>query len=173
MIACPTPPNESDRLKALHSLNILDTSLDLRFELAVSFVVRELKVPMALITLIDSDRQWFKATYGVEAKEIPRNISICAHAICEIKSSSPSKRIYEVSDLKNDLRFFKNPLVTDEPYSRAYISYTLQSADRSNIGTLCLVDTQTRVFSAWEKQLLIDVGGMVNKMVINYQVIPL
>ena len=165
MIAFPVPDNEFVRLRDLRSLNVLDTPPDLRFELAVSFLARELNVPIALITLIDSDRQWFKAAYGVETNEIDRNISVCAHAICEIKSCEPTDRVYEIVNLKNDLRFFRNPLVNEEPHCRAYISYVLQSASGNNIGTLCLVDVQPRTFTSSEKKLLINVGNLVEGLI--------
>lgn len=162
---CPTPENESSRLNALRSLNILDTNPDLRFELATSFLAREIEVPMVLVTLIDADRQWFKAAFGVDVKQMPREISICAHAICEVTSVNPVERIYEVSDLKMDLRFFKNPLVTSAPNSRSYISYILQSECNENIGTLCLVDVKPRIFSSEERELIVNVGTLVNKLI--------
>ena len=162
---CPIPDNESSRLDALRSLNILDTTPDLRFELATRFLAREVKVPMVLVTLIDADRQWFKAAFGVDEKQMPREISICAHAICEITSANPIDRIYEVSDLKMDLRFFKNPLVTNAPNSRSYISYILQSECNKNIGTLCLVDVKPRIFMPKERELIMNVGTLVNKLI--------
>ncbi len=165
MIAYPVPEYEFSRLRDLRSLNILDTPPDLRFELVVSFLSRELKVPMVLITMIDTDRQWFKSAYGVEGNEIDRDIAVCAHAICEINSTNPVDRIYEISDLKNDLRFYGNPLVVKEPHCRAYISYVLQSESGNNIGTLCIVDVQPRVFTSDEKKLLINVGKMVDALI--------
>ena len=166
MSTCPIPCNESARLEDLKSLNILDTATDLRFELIVSFLVREINIPMALVTLIDANRQWFKASLGVKASEISREISVCAYVICEITSKKPEDRLYEIADLKNDLRFFENPLVVEEPHCRSYISYVLQSASGNNIGTLCLVDVQPRVFNSEEKNLLVNVGKMANELII-------
>ncbi len=173
MIACPIPENEFLRLRDLRAINILDTAPDLRFELAVSFLASKLNAPMVLITLIDANRQWFKAAYGVEAQEVPRNISICAHAICEVTESNPDDRLYEISDLKADLRFFKNPLVADEPKCRSYISYVLQSESGKNIGTLCVVDVQARLFTAKEKALIIHVGQVVDELINSYKNNPL
>ncbi len=165
MMAFPTPDNEFARLRDLRSLKILDTPPDLRFELAVSFLARELNVPIALVTLVDTKRQWFKAAYGVDTNEIDRNISVCAHAICEVSSCEPIDRVYEIVNLKNDLRFFRNPLVIEEPHCRAYLSFVLQSESGNNIGTLCLVDIQPRIFTDEEKRLLINVGKLVEGLI--------
>ena len=172
MSTSPIPNNEFARLKDLRSLNILDTDQDLRFELAVRFLARELHVPITLVTLIDANRQWFKASIGVDASEIDREISVCAHAICEITSANPQERVYEIADLKNDLRFHENPLVVESPYCRSYISYVLQSELGNNIGTLCLVDVQPRVFSPQEKSLIINVGEMVDDLIVSCSQLP-
>ena len=171
MIACPIPENENRRLAALHSLRILDSPPELRFDLIINQVAREFQVPIALITLIDSDRQWFKAGFGVDVSEIPRNISVCAHAICEINSTVPAERIYEIYDLTKDLRFDDNPLVTDEPNARAYISFVLQSVSGENIGSLCLVDTQARKYSHMEKEILAGVGNLVDNLINRFPII--
>lgn len=131
-----------------------------------AFLFPELNVPIALVTLIDKDRQWFKAAYGVETNEIDRNISVCAHAICEVSSCEPIDRVYEIASLKNDLRFFRNPLVIKEPHCRAYLSFVLQSESGNNIGTLCLVDVQPRIFTSAEKKLLINVGKLVEGLIL-------
>lgn len=165
MIVCPIPNDELSRIQALHALQILDTVPDLRFDLIINHVAREFNVPIALITLIDSNRQWFKAAHGVDAKQIPSNISVCAHAICEINSSIPAKRVYEIRDLSADVRFFDNPQVVEEPNARAYISYILQSASGKNIGSLCLVDTKVRAYTDREKEILIGIGMLVDKLI--------
>ena len=165
MIDCPIPENEHRRLAALRSLQILDSPPELRFNLIVNHVAREFKVPIALITLIDSNRQWFKAAHGVDISEIPRNISVCAHAICEINSTVPAERIYEVYDLAKDLRFHDSPLVTDEPNARSYISFVLQSVSGENIGSLCLVDFQARKYSHSEQDMLAGIGNLVDNLI--------
>ena len=165
MIVCPIPNNEYSRLQALHALQILDTGPDLRFDLIINHMAREFDVPIALITLIDSNRQWFKAAHGVDVTQIPRNISVCAHAICEIKSKIPAERVYEIRDLSADVRFFDNPQVADEPNARAYISYILQSDSGKNIGSLCLVDTKVRTYTDREKEILVGIGILVDKLI--------
>ncbi len=165
MISCPIPENEHLRLAALHSLQILDSPPELRFDLIINHLVREFQVPIALITLIDSDRQWFKAGCGVAISEIPRHISVCAHAICEINSTVPEERIYEIYDLTKDARFQDNPLVTGKPNACSYISYVIQSVSGENIGSLCLVDTRARKYSHKEIAMITGVGNLVEKLI--------
>lgn len=165
MLFPPIPQNESSRLAALHALGILDTSPDVRFDCITRFAAEKLQVPIALITLIDSDRQWFKSAWGVEATEVSRDISICAHAICETTSNHPWGRIYEICDTHVDSRFFDSPLVVGEPWVRSYVSFILQSDSGMNIGTLCLVDTQPRRFDNNEIDLLVELGSMAEDLV--------
>ena len=165
MIVCPIPSDEAVRLQALHALEILDTPPELRFELIVKYIAELLSVPIALITLIDSNRQWFKAKQGVDVSEISRDISVCAHAICEVKSMHPAERVYEIHDLRADVRFVENPQVVSDPNARSYISYVLQSECGRNIGTLCLVDTRVRVFADSEKEVLIGVGRIIDNLI--------
>lgn len=99
---------------------------------------------------------------------MPRNLSICAHAIYEITSSAPDKRIYEVNNTVTDLRFADNPQVIEAPKIHSYVSYVIQSLTGENIGTLCLVDDKPRNFSRQEKQLLISLGEMVQDLINSY-----
>lgn len=165
MLFAPQPQNEVLRLQALHSLNILDTQPDVRFDCITHFAVDKLEVPICLITFIDADRQWFKSSWGIDAKEMSRDYSICAHAICETINNHPRGRVYEIQDAHNDSRFFDNPLVTAEPWLRSYISFVLQSESDMNIGTLCLVDSRPRKFDDDEIDLIIELGSMVEKLV--------
>jgi len=160
----PIPQNESSRLVALRALEILDTSPDVRFDSVTRFAAEKLQVPIALITLIDSDRQWFKSAWGIESIEISRDISICAHAICETTSIHPWGRIYEICDTNEDSRFFDNPLVVGEPWVRSYISFVLQSDSGMNIGTLCLVDTRPRRFGNNEIDLIVELESIAEDL---------
>ena len=164
MLYAPIPPNELNRLEALRSLNILDTPPDVRFDCITQFAVQKLEVPICLITFIDKDRQWFKSAWGVDTNELPRDLSICAHAICETKSKHPRGRIYEISDLKDDSRFFDNPQVADEPWIRSYISFVLRSDSCMNIGTFCLVDLKPRKFDDDEIDLIVELGLMAEEL---------
>lgn len=159
------PQNESSRLAALRALNILDTPQDIRFDCITRFAAEKLAVPICLITFIDSDRQWFKSALGIEATEISRDISMCAHAICEITNNHALGRVYEISDTNEDSRFFDSPLVQSDPWVRSYISFVLQSNSGMNIGTLCLVDTQPRKFNDDEINLIIELGSMAEDLV--------
>ena len=172
MLFPPILLNESSRLVALRELEILDTSPDVRFDCITRFAAGKLQVPIALITLIDSDRQWFKSAWGIEATEISRDISICAHAICETTSNHSWGRIYEICDTYEDSRFFDSPLVVGEPWVRSYISFILQSDSGMNIGTLCLVDTQPRRFDNNEIDLLVELGSMAEDLVNGRKFFP-
>ncbi len=166
MLFPPVPENEQQRLQALHKLEVLDTPEDERFDWVTRFAAEKLNVPICLITLIDQDRQWFKSTWGVDTKEVPRNLSICAHAICAAKEHYPRGRIFEISDTHRDSRFFDHPLIVDEPKVRSYISFVLQAGEGINIGTLCLVDKRPRKFNEYEIDLIIELGKMAEELFV-------
>jgi diguanylate cyclase (GGDEF)-like protein/PAS domain S-box-containing protein len=135
------PPQESERLSALRRLALLDTprsdSIDRIAELA-GYV---LDVPIALVSLIDEKRQWFKARVGLDLRETPREISFCAHAVYE-------RRPLNIPDATEDPRFAANPLVTAAPFIRAYLGVPLYSRAGHALGTLCVIDVRRRVFDA-------------------------
>jgi GAF domain-containing protein len=158
------PYNEPSRLQALCALHILDSSSDVRFNCITRFAAEKLEVPICLITLIDANRQWFKSACGIEAREIPRDLSICAHAICETTNNHPRGRVYEITETFDDSRFFDNPQVTGDPWIRSYISFVLKSESGMNIGTLCLVDTRPRKFGDDEIDLIIELGLMAEEL---------
>lgn len=165
MLFAPVPQNEISRLQALHALKILDTQPDVRFDCITRFAAEKLEVPICLITFIDADRQWFKSSWGIEAIEMPRDYSMCAHAICETTNNHPRGRVYEINDTHTDSRFFDNPQVVGDPWLRSYISFVLQSESGMNIGTLCLVDTRPRKFDDDEIDLIIELGSMAEELV--------
>ena len=164
MLFPPIPPNEKSRLASLHSLNILDTPVDVRFDCITRFAMEKLNVPICLITFIDKDRQWFKSSCGVSVKEIPRHLSICAHAIYDTSNEHPKERIFEISDLRKDGRFFDNPQVASDPHLQSYISFVIRSDSGMNIGTLCLVDIKPRKFDNYEIDLIIELGLMAQEL---------
>ena len=98
-------------------------------------------------------------------KELPRNTSFCGHAICDVNSNNPQRRIYEVCDTRLDPRFFDNPLVVGDPWIQSYLGYVLQSESGSNLGTLCVIDSVPRKYSESKKQLLILLGSMVENII--------
>jgi PAS domain S-box-containing protein len=147
----PTPPNESQRLESLRSLNILDTPPEERFDRITRVTAELFGVPVALISLVDEDRQWFKSCVGVSIRETPRNVSICAHAIL-------GDDIFYVSDTLKDPRFVDNPAVRDQNI-RFYAGMPLAGPEEQMIGTLCIMDQIPREMTVADKQLLRDLGA--------------
>ena len=147
MQVAATPDNESARRAALYQLLILDTPPEQRFDKIAAFAAEEFDVPIATITLVDSERQWFKAKVGTEVCETGRDISFCSHAILE-----PS--IMVIPDAAADPRFADNPLVTDKPFIRFYAGAPLTMASGLRLGTLCLIDRRPRTLDALELGIL-------------------
>jgi GAF domain-containing protein len=125
---------ETARLKALHGYGVLDTPNEAEFDAIVREAAKALGTPVALISLIDEHRQWFKAKVGLEPAETPRSISFCTHAI-------RGTEVMVVEDARNDARFADNPLVTGDPNIRFYAGAPLKTRDGQRIGTLCVIDT--------------------------------
>jgi PAS domain S-box-containing protein len=136
----PKPPDEIDRIAALCRLHVLDTPADDRFDRITRTAQRLFHVPIALVSLVDGDRQWFKSRSGLTAQETPRNISFCGHAILE-------ERPFIINDAHADPRFADNPLVTGAPFLRFYAGIPIHEAGGWRVGTLCLIDTVPRAFS--------------------------
>lgn len=151
MISPPLPANERTRVSTLHSLAILDTSPEERFDRLTRIAQRVFNVPIALVSLVDSNRQWFKSCIGVDVNETPRDISFCGHAIL-------GEDVLLIPDAKKDERFADNPLVTGSPGIRFYAGYPLKMADGIQIGTLCVIDTVPRHLTPGDIQLLRDLG---------------
>lgn len=150
------PQNESIRIDTLRSLNILDTPSEERFDRLTRLAKRLFAVPIALVSLIDVNRQWFKSCIGLEVKETARNISFCGHAIL-------GNEILMIPDATLDERFYDNPLVTDEPRIRFYAGVPLVVANGSKVGTLCLIDRQPRTLNDEEQELLRDLGHLAEQ----------
>lgn len=147
MQSAPIPADEQQRLEALRALLILDTPPEERFDRIVEFAAAEFDVPIALVSLIDENRQWFKARTGLGVCETPRDISFCGHAIhCD--------KVLVVPDARVDERFVDNPLVLGEPYIRFYAGAPLIMPDGQAIGTLCLIDTRVRRLDATDLSIL-------------------
>ncbi|NMG36620.1 GAF domain-containing protein [Azoarcus sp. TTM-91] len=136
MKAPPLPDDETERLARLHALRILDTPAEQRFDALTTVAAAVANVPIALISLVDENRQWFKSACGTSVTETAREISFCGHAIL---SGEP----LVVADAACDERFFDNPLVTGTPWVRFYAGFPLQ-ADGARIGTLCVIDDHPR-----------------------------
>lgn len=147
MIKPPLPVNERERLALLHAMLLLDTPPERRLDKIVDFASSEFDVPICLISLVDSDRQWFKARVGMRACETPRDMSFCGHALS-------SDTILMVPDTLLDPRFHDNPLVSGPPHIRFYAGAPLVCGDGLVIGTLCLIDTRPRTLDAVEQAIL-------------------
>ncbi|XUW87568.1 sensor domain-containing diguanylate cyclase [Burkholderia sp. M6-3] len=152
----PVPGNESTRLETLRALNILDTSPEERFDRLTRLAKRLFGVPIALVSLVDADRQWFKSCVGLSASETSRNVSFCAHAIV-------SDEILTVPDTLADDRFHDNPLVTEAPNIRFYAGCPLTVPNGSKLGTLCLIDVKPRELDEEERELLRDLARMAEQ----------
>jgi GAF domain-containing protein len=154
MLPAPIPDNDNERLAALHALRILDTPSEQRFDRIVEFTAREFDVPIALISLLDRERQWFKARIGFDVCETARGISFCGHAI-------GSADTLLIPDARMDERFIDNPLVTGEPFIRFYAGAPLRLRSGHAIGTLCLIDTRARMLDAIELSILSTLRDLV------------
>lgn len=147
------PADEKKRLAALVKLNVLDTPLEERFERITRMVCRVLDVPIAAVSLIDSDRQWFKSIKGCFVTETTRDTAFCSHAIL---NDDP----FIVPDASKDVRFADNPLVTGEPFIRFYAGIPVSIERGLRLGTLCAIDRQPRQISAEEILILRDFARM-------------
>ena len=148
------PRNETERLAVLKRLNILDTDPDQTFDDIVALASRLCGTPISLISLIDTNRQWFKAKKGLAASETPREVAFCAHAILDDK-------IMIVEDTHEDERFADNPLVTELPKIRFYAGMPLQVEDNVNVGTLCVIDQKPKQLTPGQLQGLRVLGRAV------------
>jgi diguanylate cyclase (GGDEF)-like protein len=150
----PIPHNEVQRLRDLERQGVLDHPGDEHFDRLVTLTASVLDTPIALISLVDSDRQWFLARHGLELKETPRQMAFCAHAIA-------GDETLVVPDASQDSRFNTNPLVIAEPNLRFYAGTPLQSREGHNLGTLCVIDRQPREFAAKQVTLLEELAQLV------------
>ncbi len=154
----PTPSDEALRIKSLFKLDVLDTPADERFDSITRIAKILFDVPISLVSLVDTNRQWFKSRQGLDACETTRDSSFCAHAIAETDLDTLLDRIFEVPDTLLDDRFSDNPLVTGDPHIRFYAGFVLKSTDGYNLGTLCIIDTEPRTLTDLDKKKLIDLG---------------
>ena len=151
----PIPANEPARLAALHRYKILDTPPEVAFDRITTLAARLFNMPIALISLVDESRAWFKSCIGFDAREVPREDTLCSFALL---TDEP----LIVPDAQLDDRFACNPFVQSEPGVRFYASAPLLSRDGFNLGTLCLLDGQPRdALSAEQQATLVDLAAMV------------
>lgn len=156
----PLPRDEEQRLRALHHMQVLDTPAEERFDRYTRIAAELFDVPIALVSLVDRERQWFKSRHGLEATETPRETAFCAHAIL-------ARTALQVPDTLQDPRFADNPLVTGPPRVRFYAGAPLAAADGSLVGTLCLIDRRARHLDAQQLALLRDLADLVEAELAN------
>jgi|SRR5579863_8374786 len=142
MIVAPSPPNEEGRLEALRKLEILDTPAEKAFDDLVRLALYICETPIAAVSFIDKDRQWFKSKVGLGVPETKRDISFCAHAL-----TLPNEPLI-VPDASLDARFSDNPFVKGEPKIRFYAGAPLVTEDGFVLGTLCVLDYVPKELSA-------------------------
>ncbi|MBA3544754.1 MAG: PAS domain S-box protein [Chthoniobacterales bacterium] len=154
MSAFPIPPNEEERLQALRRYQILDTLPEAAFDRITRTAANFFNVPVALVSLVDKNRQWMKSTCGLDVCETSRETAFCAHTIIENEPLI-------VEDATLDPRFAANPLVTGIPGIRFYAGAPLRTSDGHNLGSLCVIDMQPRACSDLERAALIDLAATV------------
>jgi len=154
----PVPPNEPERLAALRRLDILDTPSDAAFDELVQLAARILDVPIALVSLVDEKRQWFKSRVGLEAAETSRDLAFCAHAILK------PDELLVVEDAHADPRFADNPLVTGAPGIGFYAGAPLKTQDDLAFGTLCVIDRKPRILTADQLESLRLLARQVERL---------
>lgn len=148
------PRNEAERLKSLRRYDILDTPPEDRFDRVTRLAARWLDVPIALVTLLDTNRQWVKSCFGLNITETDREIAFCTHNVHD-------DEIMIVADATQDPRFAKNPLVTGEPGIRFYAGAPLVTPEGHVLGSLCAIDTTARSAEAVDRDVLRDLADIV------------
>ncbi|MGD9426299.1 diguanylate cyclase [Pantoea sp. NSTU24] len=156
------PADEAQRLSQLRALNIMNTPAEERFDRLTRLARRLFDVPVALVSLLEADHQWFKSAQGYEAAGSPRSISLCGHAILQ-------DEIMIVEDTHNDARFHDNPLVTGEPHIRFYAGCPLRAPGGAKMGTLCIIGREPRQFNEEDQATLRDLAAMAEAELVAFQ----
>ena len=154
MMTCPIPSNEEKRIVALKELELLDTPPDGSFDRITQLAATLFDVPISIISLVDTDRIWFKSHYGLPVRQIDRAPGLCASAIL-------SDDVYVVENARTDPRTLANPLVASDFGLQFYAAIPLRTEEHYNLGTLCIIDKQPRSFTEKEKMILEQLGGLV------------
>lgn len=154
MLTPTLPANEAERLRALRDTGLLDTLAEARFDRITLTAQKLFSVPIALFSLVDEDRVWFKSGQGVDAPQTIRGVSFCGHAILE-------EGVFCVDDALEDPRFAGNPLVVDHPQIRFYAGCPVHSPSGLPIGNLCVIDHLPRRFSSADRHALTDLARML------------
>lgn len=156
MQAPALPHDEAARLDALQALGLLDSAGEERFDRYVRLAKALVGVPIATISLVDANRQWFKNRHGLDACETPRNVAFCGHAILD-------RGVFYIPDAKADPRFADNPLVTAPPHIRFYAGCSLFVPGGHAVGTLCTIDREPRRMDAEQLLRLRDLADCLQR----------
>ena len=156
------PPNEHERLEALHRYQILDTLPEKAFDRLTELASIICQVPISMVSLIDQHRQWFKSKVGLDTKETSRDIAFCRYAILD-------SHIFEVEDATLDSRFSENPFVLSDPHVRFYAGYPLTDPDGYALGTLCVLDRAARKLTKSQRQSLKLLGDMATDLIVEHR----
>lgn len=145
---------ETERLAALQRYDILDTPRDGHFDRITRIAAKAFNMPIAIISLVDEDRIWFKSRLGLDVDEIPRDPGLCASAIF-------TDDVYVVEDARRDPRTLANPLVAGEFGLQFYAAAPLRTSDGHRLGTLCVIDKKPRYLNEEQREMLHDLAGVV------------
>lgn len=154
MQIAPVPANEKERLVELHRLGLLDSLAEQEYDAITKLAATICATPISLISLIDSDRQWFKSHYGLDASETPRDFSFCSHTILQ-------EDVFVVEDATKDPRFTDNPLVTSEPKVIFYAGAALTTSNGFKLGALCVIDNKPGKINQQQKDSLLLLASQV------------
>lgn len=152
MQQAPIPQNEEERLLSLHTLGLLDTEPEERFDRITRMATKIFNAPISTLTLIDANREWFKSCEGLPGKEGDRAISFCGHALL-------APTIFVIPDTLKDPRFADNPMVVGKPFIRFYAGVPIMSADGQRVGVFCIKDTKPRTFSKLDEDILFGLAS--------------
>lgn len=156
MLAPSFPENEESRIQTLRSMNVLDSAAQEQFDRITRIASRYFGVPIALVSLVDANRQWFKSCVGLDARETGRDISFCGHAILDNKT-------FYIEDASKDSRFHDNPLVTGPPHIRFYAGRPIKAPNGQNLGTLCIIDNKPKTLTQKDFTVLDDLAKTVEE----------
>ena len=155
------PTNEVERLAALRKLNLLDTPPEERFDRITRLTARLFHAPISMITLIDTERQWAKSLYGPASREIPRNLSFCAHTIL-------GDDTFVVPDTRRDARFSDHPMVKEAPFIRFYAGHPISAPDGSKLGAHCILDVRPRRMTETNRKAMKDLAELTRREMGGY-----
>lgn len=155
MIPPEIPDNEQARLATLYQLNILDTKREERFDRVTRIACKLFGVPIAVLSFMEAERQWMKATQGFNIKQAIRKTSFCGHVV-------HSGQMLFIADASKDRRFYDNPFVLGDPNIRFYLGYPIK-INAYDVGTLCLIDSKPKVINDIDQTIITDLAQMVEQ----------